>query len=474
MKKYYQSYLLFFTLFSAVTFLYLGFSKPLWLDEILTLQIIKDDSPIQIINKLFLGSDTNAPLYFVLIKIYSSLFGIHDISLKLFSALIVAIALWVNLKLINEYTDHKLDIYITFLFLFVSQSVSSYLLTEVRTYPLVYLLSSILIYQLFKKGIARIPMVSTIALVTVALMYTHYFSFYLISALIIYELFTKRRKKIVYGMLIGLLLFIPWLPAVYNQLMIGGKIVHHGSITISSLLEQYFFLIGKGGILLIILLIGYAFLQKRKIVITNICWLSIIAFVPVVNIILSYYGYSVHTPRYFLYSLIPIIIIFTILLSHLNTNVVFRLMIIVLISSLAANRIYEYNKHITKSNHLIQSIKKLEYYNLPIVCESPHLQYPLEHYLKHQKIFFLLDSLSAFSSGNIKNAHYDFLLLQNYKNYYDLKNIVYFDAFQNKYNEFLLINENDRMLYEVRYLYNRKYKTELLFDNIYLIKINEI
>jgi hypothetical protein len=165
--------------------------------------------------------------------------------------------------------------------------------------------------------------------------------------------------------------------------------------------------------------------------------------------------------------------IFSFTLDKLIDNKFIGLLIVFLLTVFTLNRLIYYKNFIEKNKTEIENILKLSKNNL-VVCESPHKQYPLDHYSSNSNVLLLLDSISAFSKGNIKNAPYDYYLLSNYKKFYSLENILHFDDFVARNKKFLLINEDDRMLYEVRFRNNPNYTTKVISKNILLIEQYEI
>lgn len=453
---------------------YLGLIKPLWLDELFSLQIIENDSPIQIVAKLYKGSDTNSPLYFVLLKFYTFIFGTSDLSLKLFSFCLTLAAIIILYKIVKLLNHNSTSQLIVLTFVLVSQTIATYLMVEVRMYSLYFLLSNLLVYYYLKIDSIDFRQALFITLLVMALLYTHYYSFYLIFSIMTYELLTQKRKKVLISIAFGILVFLPWIPAIFNQFQIGRGLIYQSQPNLGSNFYQYFFLIGKGGVIILALLALFYFLIVKKIKMNNQIILAfIISSVPLVNILLSYLHLSVQVPRYFIFSLIGLTMIFSFTLDKLIDNKFIGLLIVFLLTVFTLNRLIYYKNFIEKNKTEIENILKLSKNNL-VVCESPHKQYPLDHYSSNSNVLLLLDSISAFSKGNIKNAPYDYYLLSNYKKFYSLENILHFDDFVARNKKFLLINEDDRMLYEVRFRNNPNYTTKVISKNMLLIEQYEI
>ncbi|MCF8241884.1 MAG: glycosyltransferase family 39 protein [Melioribacteraceae bacterium] len=455
-------------------FTYYGFGKNLWLDELFSIQVIDQDAPKQIITKLYLGADTNAPLYFVFLKFYSDIFGSSDFSLKIFSLTCVFLSLIILYRVFRNFGFNESDILLVLFFLILSQAISTYLLVEIRAYSLYFLLSTLTVL-IYLRSLASDSVTDYFHLIFIntALLYTHYFSFFLISAITIYEVLFHRRKKYFLSLLFSFLLFSVWIPAVLNQYSIGKGLVHHSIPSVIDVVFSYRFLIGFGGIIILFTsLIYLVFIEKKRELNRILVFGIILSIPPFLNIIFSKVGISVHSPRYFIFSLIGLSIILLYTINKLQFKI--KIILIIILTALGVNRVLAYSAYIYENRKYVEKLNEKSLIDFPLVTESPHIYYPIDHYNEKQDVFFLLDSLSAFANGNIKNAPYDYYLLKNYKRFYFLPNILPIDNFLKIHKKFFLINENERMLYEVRFKNNSKYEITKMDSIIYKIETNEI
>lgn len=471
------SKLVFLTILSVIflsIFTYYGFEKNLWLDELFSIQVIDQDAPKEIISKLYLGADTNVPLYFVLIKFYSEIFGSSDIALKIFSLICVFLSLIILYRIFRNFGFNEIDTLLVLFFLILSQAIATYLLVEIRTYSLYFLLSTLLVLIYFRSlSSDSVTDYFHFIFINTALLYTHYYAFFLISAVTIYEVLFHRRKKYFLSLLFSFSLFAVWIPAVINQYSIGNGLVHHSIPSVIDVVYFYRFLIGFGGIFILFTLIIYLiFIEKRRELNRILVFGIILSISPLINIIFSNIGISVHSPRYFIFSLIGLSIILLYIIDKLQFKL--KIILMIILTALGVNRVLAYSSYIYEDRKFVEKLNEKSLSDFPLVAESPHIFYPIDYYNEKQEVFFLLDSLSAFATGNIKNAPYDYYLLKNYQRFYFLPNILPLENFLKIHKEFFLVNENDRLLYEVRFKNNSKYEVTKIDSIIYKIKSNEI
>ena len=141
----------------------------------------------------------------------------------------------------------------------------------------------------------------------------------------------------------------------------------------------------------------------------------------------------------------------------------------VLILFLGVYRIWKFNNDIQSSNQKLKSYLNFENKDLPIVCESPHLFYPLNYYSEKKSFWYVIDSTSAAIQGNVSNSMFDYYWNRKMKEYYNINNIIEWEIFKSKYREFFIINESGRMLFEYYIKDTKKYSVRNVNDNLFLI-----
>ena len=383
--------LILFFLSSFLLFLFIGIKKPFWLDELYTIQIIENDNPVEIFSKLFEGSDTNAPLYFIVLKIYTYFFGDSVVSLKLFSTIFIILSILLLYYFLKRIDLEFFDKFIIIYFFFISQVVSTYLLVEVRTYSFNLFLIVLFVVVFFDDSIK--PKKNTLlilSLVTASLLYTHYFNLYFILVFLLFELLSRKRKNVAFSIIIGMFFFSPWLISVYLQFKIGQGLVHHSVPNIYTIFNQYLFLVGKGGLLIIFILLVIILLYYKKVKMSQELLLSIsILILPLVNILLSIIGLSVHSNRYFTFSLIGFIFLLTDVFRNYGIPTYFKGLILFFLLAVTINRANFYYDITIAQNQTIANYLEFIGNDKIVIAESPHLAYPLAFYSANINIYFV-------------------------------------------------------------------------------------
>ncbi|MEN8131741.1 MAG: glycosyltransferase family 39 protein, partial [Pseudomonadota bacterium] len=174
----------------------------LWLDETLTLQRIRMAWDEAFLHELFSGGDANQlPLYFVLLKAWSTVAGTSPLALRLPSVLLSLVTVILIARLAGILISNQAARWAAWL-----AAVSPYLLhhaQEARMYPLMSALTAASIYLLarYLRGDSR-KLGAAFVLVNLALLATHYYSMFIVSAVLLIPLLLLRRP------------FKGWLPAI--------------------------------------------------------------------------------------------------------------------------------------------------------------------------------------------------------------------------------------------------------------------
>jgi len=174
----------------------------LWFDETLTLQRIRLAWDEAVLHELFGGGDANQlPLYFVLVKAWSTIAGTSPLALRLPSVLFSLATVILTAGVARTLVGPQAARWTAWL-----AAVSPYLLhhaQEARMYPLMSTLAAASIFLLarYLKGDAPKLGVAFV-LVNLALLATHYYTMFIVSAVLLVPLLLLRRP------------FKGWLPAV--------------------------------------------------------------------------------------------------------------------------------------------------------------------------------------------------------------------------------------------------------------------
>lgn len=175
----------------------ISISQSLWLDEAITSQVIKNYSFWEIIIK-FSPSDFHPPLYYLFIKLWTSIFGYSELSLR-FPSLLFSLATGYFLyKYVNLWSA------VLFLFnpliIYYSQEARMYMTTTF------FLSLGLLRFLKYKK-------LDFISLISFSLaLFTFYGSLFFITSLFLYLVFSKKlkeAKKLLLTTAVSLLILLP-------------------------------------------------------------------------------------------------------------------------------------------------------------------------------------------------------------------------------------------------------------------------
>ncbi len=454
-------YFLLILILFAVHFL-IAISRPLWLDEIITLVVSQGASPFQLVKDFFNGSDTNPPLYFIVVTVLQSICSNNIFLLKVFSMITAFSGLLVLFFYFKTRVNRE-SLYLLLLLLTTSSFFSQFILFEIRPYALYFTLSTIIIVY-YGKLIAvskfDIRHVISFGVLSTLFLYTHYFSIIYIITLIIIELSVlseSKNKSVLAAMILALILYFPWSFAITNQL----SAVHYRTWQLPRDMFQLMMLpvIYLGYLNLLILLMGLILLfiwgrfrlNDVKSFLGNKFNIVLIVFTVVPYIA---YAISMILPfgiveRYFVPSFVSSVVLLLFILDRVF--VTRRKLVISIILLSVAYSVYKLDKLSKINDVMVDEIQKkmqLCSEGLPVVCESPHKYFRFQYYAQkmgYSNYYLLLDEKSANDPNNIKNASFDYYWISSMKKYYPLKNIIEWNIFKTKHSEFIYIDEKDRM-----------------------------
>jgi mannosyltransferase len=193
--------------------------SPLWLDEAQTVAIAHRSIP-----HLFsaLRQDGSPPLYYLLLHYWMSAFGTGSFAIRALSGIFAVIAIPVMALVARRYRLIGSSPWPAVLLLATCPFAVRYA-TEARMYSLLVLLVllGMLAYERLWTVGGTWPFIWS-ALVTGALLLTHYWSMFLLAvvggvAVVLAIRGERRARRIIAAMLVGALAFIPWLPSFAYQ-----------------------------------------------------------------------------------------------------------------------------------------------------------------------------------------------------------------------------------------------------------------
>lgn len=197
----------------------------LWLDEAQSVAIAR----LPITHGLFpaLREDGSPPLYYLLLHVWMAVFGSSDVAVRSFSGLLSVLALplaWLAARRLGSRRARA-----AVLVLLATNPWAIRYASETRMYSLMALL--VLLGLLALQRLQQRPAVRSavlLAVVSGALMLTHYWSFFLLAVagggLLLYGWRRKRRWALLAAGAIaaGVVFFLPWLPSFLYQLAYTG------------------------------------------------------------------------------------------------------------------------------------------------------------------------------------------------------------------------------------------------------------
>jgi len=240
---------------------------PLWYDEVASMVVAKQNTPLKLIN--LTATDTHPPLYFLLLKAWSRLSS-NIYFLRFLSIIFASFTIYVSYLVFRELATKKQAIFATLLITLSPPLI--YASTQIRMYSLFVFESMLLfwIYIKYQKSClttpeesVRLPPRCKITLIiftilSIISLYTHYYAGLLLISLNIIFFFNKKRHSLIKSWLVSQLIvlfsFLPWLifnlsknttscwcfsplvglPAVFYSFVAGGL----GLITIKDVLQS--------------------------------------------------------------------------------------------------------------------------------------------------------------------------------------------------------------------------------------------
>ncbi|MFT4733401.1 MAG: putative membrane protein [Arcticibacterium sp.] len=183
--------------------------------------------PVQILH------EGHPPLYFIILKGWSTIFGTTEVGLRSFSLLCGILTFVVLFGLFYKETKRK---YVAWFLLamLVFNPFLFYFFTEARMYSLALLFASLS----FKFWISytkerKINSMSFLffSLSSICLLYTHYYGAFFLSTLVLFELIKYGFHKSMFNHLIALICFLPWGVVIKKQLAFHNVHWTDGALT---------------------------------------------------------------------------------------------------------------------------------------------------------------------------------------------------------------------------------------------------
>ena len=218
--------LLVFVLILAFVMRMIVVGQSFWLDEAIGALVVKERNLVDIaIN--FPKGDNHPPLYYMLLEIWSNIFGYSEIALRSLSVLFGVGSVFVTYKIAQLITSHKSQITHSFsaatALLLATSGFHIYYSQEARMYMMAAFFASLSIYSymMVLRKMQNIKYWAIFSLSIVALAFTDYVPVFLLPIFWVYPLIVKKDKrwwKIFIASHTPLLVFgILWLPTLLYQ-----------------------------------------------------------------------------------------------------------------------------------------------------------------------------------------------------------------------------------------------------------------
>ncbi len=200
-------------------FCMLNLKSSIWFDESYSAYLVRGDfSDIWSMT----GRDVHPPLFYFLLKIWSSIFGYTDFSMRFMSIFFGALGIIFTFQLLKRWFNVKTASIAT-----LALSLSPMLIRygqEMRMYTLVFFIVVAATYVLDLMLETKKTRYHILYAVLISLgMWTHYFTAIAWIAHIVYYKVTKRakifEKRMIWTYVLAVALFLPWMPSLIKQVL---------------------------------------------------------------------------------------------------------------------------------------------------------------------------------------------------------------------------------------------------------------
>lgn len=406
-----------------------------WMDEMFTYHWISDLSFVDLYKAI--KSDVHPPLYFFLIKIFTSIFGSNFLLLRFFSTLPLILLFFTGLYPVKRLFGEKTTL--VFLILLIAFPTAQYLITEVRMYSwttLLFTLFGIYLYDYYINNTKKSFLLTLIF--SLGCCYIHNYAlvgiFVAYALLYVYLMISKKWEVLIKITLLSILTlggYLPWFIDFISQVKQVTSNYWIPDISFSKLLQIGFFVF-----IFFIFFIFYPLIAEKRTT-DRVTYAVFLFFIPFVVFILVYiFSISFHSiflGRYFtaffgIYAL-SIAISYS-EISNQKTKNIFRYSVIILLF-ISYNQLYSDNKKYNKNEIVRKSLDSfLSKYNIDAVFVYNFNS--LDRYLFYGKYLDLKYGKSLksyyFSDTGISDKNFNFLSLEDIRSLPRTNNIIYLNA----------------------------------------------
>jgi uncharacterized membrane protein len=211
----------------GIAFLTLNaFHDSIWYDESCSAAMIRH--PLFEIWQITAISDANPPLYYLMLKVVTLIFGPSLLVLRLFSTLgalfILYLGIWPVRRLFDRFTSYLFCLFV------ICAPVMIYAAMEIRMYSWAMFFvtgSALSAHSVLEGGDTRDWLKLT--LFSIAAAYTHYYALlgigFLYLFILVFMLMTKREglQRYFWSLIAGIVAYIPWLSSLYSQMTVVSR-----------------------------------------------------------------------------------------------------------------------------------------------------------------------------------------------------------------------------------------------------------
>ena len=203
--------------------------KNLWFDEVFSWHLSLDNFYTIIVRT---ANDIHPPLFYFILKIWTTAFGDSVAAMRLLSAIFTSSAVFFIYSLSKRYLD--IPVAVLVVLLYIVSPLNLYYSQEVRMAGINLFWNLGSVYFLLKltekthdyHRIFKDKFTLTYILFTAAAIYTHYFSFFIVGAELLYILYIYHKSPkqyISYLLLIAAVavLYLPWVPELITHFSRG-------------------------------------------------------------------------------------------------------------------------------------------------------------------------------------------------------------------------------------------------------------
>lgn len=502
---------IFATISLLISSIVVSSKKFFWNDELLSFYLLSDPSFTHMMGAWGDTFNQAPPLYFILGWLWAKLLGTTELSLRLFSSLMICVGftlVWITLRRIYTFWIASIGV----ASVFCLSELVLYHNAEVRMYGLFTATCALALLQFDIINRRQkcswkflVPNTFIHGFIVLTHLYGILYSGAIVSAFLLRDSHFKMFRLNVYlSVILGWLFLLPFIPSILNQANNHAK--WFSRISASQLL-RYFIFTSKFGLLFLLLSMLVVSISLYIVQATNrrnekkptpsninlfpetefslLVLAGTFMTVPVIAWIISQTIIPMLNERYIIPTIAiswPIILAYlsskifpTSQLNRLNCGklnflnkqnlILLTLVFIFLIYPI--QYAMQAEKHLPKSFLEKPGVKddSYGYTTLPIAVELGHDFLPRFHYSSERNRYFhILDWETALNNTSSVFATGDYTHLSALKRHYPFINSIQSEEFLHKYKRFLVLNEpeKDRDWFEVRLENNAGYKVRLL------------